>query len=99
MHRCPARALLLAHRAFLAREAQVDSKATVSDPAETLKRPWLQPASRELVDAPGMSRREFAAMGTTISLLVQDAYAEPALQAVESLFNTWQDALSRFHPE
>jgi thiamine biosynthesis lipoprotein len=46
-----------------------------------------------------MSREEFHAMGTTISLLLPQAQAAQGLEIVRTLFNEWEQVLSRFLPE
>ncbi|GHO59720.1 hypothetical protein KSB_81950 [Ktedonobacter robiniae] len=46
-----------------------------------------------------MGRREFKAMGTTISLLLPIEQAEAGEQLVRALFNVWESTLSRFLPE
>lgn len=46
-----------------------------------------------------MSRAEFRAMGTTLSLLLPEQQAEQGLQIVKSLFAEWEQRLSRFLPE
>ncbi len=47
----------------------------------------------------GMSRGDFRAMGTTISLLLPKRRAEEGMQIVRALFTEWEQALSRFLPE
>jgi thiamine biosynthesis lipoprotein len=46
-----------------------------------------------------MSREEFRAMGTTISLLLPESQATHGLQIVQTLFAEWEQTLSRFLPE
>ncbi len=48
---------------------------------------------------PGMSREEFRAMGTTISLLLPESQIAQGLQIVQTLFAEWEQILSRFLPE
>ena len=52
---------------------------------------WVLPA--------GMSRAQFRAMGTTISLLLPDAQYQQGTQIVQELFALWEQTLSRFLPE
>ena len=47
----------------------------------------------------GMERKEFRAMGTTISLLLPEQQSELGLQIVQTLFAEWEQTLSRFLPE
>lgn len=47
----------------------------------------------------GMGRAEFRAMGTTISLLLPENRLKVGTSAVRSLFDEWEQALSRFLPE
>jgi thiamine biosynthesis lipoprotein len=46
-----------------------------------------------------MSRKEFRAMGTTISMLLPEKQAEQGMQIVYLLFLEWEQVLSRFLPE
>ena len=48
---------------------------------------------------PGLTRTEFRAMGTTISLLLPECGSTDAAQAVRELFSSWEQALSRFLPD
>src|SRR5205807_10257199 len=45
-----------------------------------------------------MRREEFRAMGTTISLLLPESQAALGVRIVRSLFNEWEQVLSRFLP-
>jgi len=47
----------------------------------------------------GMSRTQFRAMGTTISLLLPEAQSQLGTQIVQDLFSLWEQTLSRFLPE
>src|SRR5690348_10804405 len=47
----------------------------------------------------GMSRHVFAAMGTTVTVLVPAAHGSRAFEIVRALFDEWEGALSRFLPE
>jgi thiamine biosynthesis lipoprotein len=77
----------------------MDSPATALDLVEVLSHPSQSPQSLDLVVPTGMERREFAGMGTTISLLIPADRAAEAVQAVQTLFETWQATLTRFSPE
>jgi thiamine biosynthesis lipoprotein len=46
-----------------------------------------------------MSREEFRAMGTTISLLLPEKQAEFGVEIVRTLFSEWEQTLSRFLPD
>jgi thiamine biosynthesis lipoprotein len=46
-----------------------------------------------------MSREEFRAMGTTISMLLPESQSEVGAQIVRTLFAEWEQTLSRFLPE
>ncbi|HLX40978.1 MAG TPA: FAD:protein FMN transferase [Ktedonobacteraceae bacterium] len=48
---------------------------------------------------PGMSREEFRAMGTTVSLLLPESQTALGLRIVQTLFAEWEQTLSRFLPE
>ncbi|MGZ6364024.1 MAG: FAD:protein FMN transferase [Ktedonobacterales bacterium] len=48
---------------------------------------------------PGLTRTEFRAMGTDISLLLPERGATDAAQAAREVFATWEQALSRFLPD
>ncbi len=52
-----------------------------------------------LVVPAGMSRAEFRAMGTTISLLLPEAQLHIGTEATRKLFAEWEQTLSRFLPE
>lgn len=47
----------------------------------------------------GMESREFHAMGTTISVLLPERQVALGVQAVQELFESWEQTLSRFRPE
>jgi FAD:protein FMN transferase len=47
----------------------------------------------------GLRRVEFAAMGTTVSLLLPEDSADHGGALVQALFERWEQALSRFRPE
>ena len=47
----------------------------------------------------GMSRAQFRAMGTTVSLLLPDTQLHAGVEATRSLFVEWEQTLSRFLPE
>ncbi len=53
----------------------------------------------EFIESIGMSRAEFRAMGTTISLLLPDAQLREGTEATRDLFAEWEQTLSRFLPE
>ena len=57
------------------------------------------PAFPEFNVPAGMGRTEFRAMGTTISLLLPENQLEVGTSTVRSLFEEWEQALSRFLPE
>jgi len=46
-----------------------------------------------------MSRAEFRAMGTTISVLLPEQQAQRGLEIVRELFDEWEQTLSRFLPQ
>jgi FAD:protein FMN transferase len=46
-----------------------------------------------------MEPGEFHAMGTTISVLLPERHAATGLHAVQELFESWEQTLSRFRPE
>ena len=56
------------------------------------------PGSPELATPPGLTRHEFRAMGTTVTVIVPEP-ARRAVEAVVSLFSAWESVLSRFRPE
>ena len=56
------------------------------------------PGTQELATPAGLTRHEFRAMGTTVTVIVPEP-ARRAVEAVVSLFATWEAALSRFRPE
>ncbi len=66
-------------------------------------RKHLSPAQTSLkadFDTPqGMKREQFHAMGTTISLLLQEMQSDLARASVQTLFAKWEQTLSRFLPE
>src|SRR5579884_3174122 len=47
----------------------------------------------------GMSRFQFLAMGTTITLIVPEQHLARGVIIVQSLFTEWEQTLSRFRPE
>ena len=47
----------------------------------------------------GMSRTQFRAMGTTISLLLPEGQCQEGTRIVQELFFLWEQTLSRFLPE
>lgn len=53
----------------------------------------------EFTTPPGLTRTEFRAMGTDISLLLPERGGADAAQAVREVFATWEQTLSRFLPE
>lgn len=55
--------------------------------------------SPELDVPSGMSSHRFRAMGSDVHLLVPDRRAADAARAVERLFSSWEEVLSRFRPE
>ncbi len=55
--------------------------------------------STEFVVPSGMSREQFRAMGTTITLLLPEAQQTAGSAAVKELFAEWEQTLSRFRPE
>ncbi len=58
------------------------------------------PASPDEYRTPvGMSREQFRAMGTTISLLLPASKVEVGTKIVHTLFTEWEQRLSRFLPE
>lgn len=71
---------------IMTQDNQDHSQAPV--PPETA---WSLPA--------GMSRTQFRAMGTTISLLLPEAREQEGTQIVQELFAQWEQTLSRFLPE
>jgi FAD:protein FMN transferase len=64
-----------------------------------LHSPLAEPIPPEYATPAGMQRSEFRAMGTTISLLLPEQQAEQGLKIVRTLFNEWEQTLSRFLPE
>ncbi len=46
-----------------------------------------------------MSRTQFRAMGTAISLLLPEGQSQQGTQIVQDLFSLWEQTLSRFLPE
>lgn len=71
------------------------------EPAAQLVRhqPSAVPMSPNYTTPRGMSREEFRAMGTAISLLLPESQAAQGLQIVQTLFAEWEQTLSRFLPE
>lgn len=68
--------------------------------ADHHKRPLPTPEPPESYSLPdGMTRTEFHAMGTTISLLLPVEDVSWAGEVVRTLFSTWEQQLSRFLPE
>ncbi len=55
--------------------------------------------SAEFVIPLGMSRKQFRAMGTTITLLLPQDQQIKGSAAVRELFEEWEQTLSRFRPE
>lgn len=53
----------------------------------------------EFVTPPGLTRTEFRAMGTEVSLLLPDRGSTDAAQAVREVFSTWEQTFSRFLPD
>jgi thiamine biosynthesis lipoprotein len=47
----------------------------------------------------GMSREQFRAMGTTITLLLPEQRRSQGLSLVQDLFEEWEEILSRFRPD
>jgi thiamine biosynthesis lipoprotein len=47
----------------------------------------------------GLSREQFSAMGTTITLLLPEKSRTEGLELVSELFEQWESQLSRFRPE
>lgn len=48
---------------------------------------------------PGLAHTEFAAMGTTVSLLLPDGHRDEGTAEARALFAEWEATLSRFRPE
>jgi FAD:protein FMN transferase len=62
--------------------------------------PYPAPTPPELLHVPsGMARTQFRAMGTTISLLVPVKDLQRGEEIVRTLFDEWEQTLSRFIPE
>ncbi len=61
--------------------------------------PSPEPVPPNYTTPAGMCRKEFRAMGTTISMLLPDNQVEMGVEIVRSLFSEWEQALSRFLPE
>ena len=59
---------------------------------------WLRPAAPDLRRA-GLGLRAFTLMGTEITVLAPSAEVEHGARAVSSLFQEWDQCLSRFKPE
>jgi FAD:protein FMN transferase len=57
-----------------------------------------EPAFLEYVTPSGMTQGRFKAMGTTITALLPESRAD-AIEIARSLFDEWEQALSRFLPE
>lgn len=53
----------------------------------------------EFIVPGGLSREQFKAMGTTITLLLPEQQAALGLAIVRTLFEEWEQTLSRFRPE
>lgn len=53
----------------------------------------------EFATPPGLTRAEFRAMGTEISLLLPERGGTDGARAVQEVFSTWEQTLSRFLPE
>lgn len=54
---------------------------------------------QEFATPAGMSREQFRAMGTTITLLLPEAFAKVGAEATRQLFAQWERILSRFLPD
>jgi thiamine biosynthesis lipoprotein len=63
------------------------------------RQPSVEPAAHSYTTPSGMSREEFRAMGTMISLLLPEKRAASGLEIVRALFTDWEHVLSRFLPE
>src|SRR5919199_2142829 len=61
--------------------------------------PWLGPEPPDLACPAGMHRVRFAAMGTTVSVLLPERQVDAGSAAVRDLFVRWERTLSRFLPE
>ena len=68
-------------------------------PAVALRQPSLEPTPPDYATPAGMRRKEFSAMGTTISMLLPEGQAARGAEIVNELFCEWEQALSRFIPE
>lgn len=55
--------------------------------------------SQQFVIPSGMSREQFRAMGTAVTLLLPDAFAKIGVEATRQLFAQWEQILSRFLPD
>ena len=53
----------------------------------------------QTLEPAGMSRAQFRAMGTTVSLLLPEAHLYAGTEVVRDLFAEWEQTLSRFLPE
>lgn len=60
--------------------------------------PYSSPPVPDQQTPAGLERSTFAAMGTTVTVLLPAAHARRAV-AVEDLFRSWEDCLSRFLPD
>ncbi len=73
-------------------------EATAVQPVHQ-QQPSVEPVPPNYATPAGMSRGEFRAMGTAISLLLPEDQAAQGLEIVRSLFSQWEQTLSRFLPE
>ena len=82
--------------------ASVDPGIATTDSATGATEPTSVAGSAtgasELATPLGLTRHEFHAMGTTVTVIVPKR-ARHAAEAVVSLFSTWESVLSRFRPE
>ena len=74
-------------------------QAVLPGPAALRNHPSPDPIPPEYTTPAGMSREEFRAMGTTISILLPEQQSEQGTQIVRTLFSEWESTLSRFLPE
>src|SRR5579884_2818828 len=75
-------------------------KAQVAPVAQArLLSPLAEPEPPEYATPDGMQRAEFRAMGTTISLLLPEQRVQEGIEVVRSLFEEWEQTLSRFRPD
>src|SRR5690242_3020009 len=80
--------------------AEAITSAPAPAPAPALSSlPPPAPVAPDEETPDGMSRHDFAAMGTTVTVLAPAEHGSRAFEIVRALFDEWERALSRFLPE